>query len=145
MLLDAEIGLRPVSSNGLHAECTVHSIPINEFWEGSQPKSPGAPAPGYFTIKPWHTKTHFPTHYILIARLRTTDINYLFLTTKESIWKSQMPIETDSTGQKKKKQFPQIRARQWWSSSVWTLPNSGMSLAHLSRPRELGPKAVFKV
>ena len=84
-MLDAEIGLRPVSSNGLHAECTVHSIPINELWEGSQPKSPGAPAPDYLTIKPWHTKTQLPTHYILIAWLRTTNINYLFLTTKESI------------------------------------------------------------
>ena len=136
LLLDAEIGLRPVSSNGLHTECTVHSIPINEFWEGSQPKSPGAPAPDYFTIKPWHTKTHFPTHYILIAWLRTTDINYLFLTTKESIWKSQMSIETDSTGQKKKKTIPpnqgqtvmvklSVDLSKLWDESCTPLPPKG--------------------
>lgn len=102
LLLDAETGLRPVSSNVLHAECAVHPIPVHEFWERSQLKFPGAPAPGYFTIKSWHMKTHFPTQYILIAWLRTTDINYLFLTTKGSIWKSQMSIETDSTGHTKK-------------------------------------------
>lgn len=145
LLLDAEIGLRPVSSKVLHAECAVHPIPVHEFWERSQLKFPGAPAPGYFTIKSWHMKTHFPTQYILIAWLRTTDINYLFLTTEGSIWKSQMSIETDSTGHQKKKNSPKSRARQWWSSSVWTFPNSGVSLAHLSCPRELGPKTVFKV